>query len=78
MSTMPFLRPTDLFLGWIYRCDEPNIVPDRLVKVLALGLSRCGAESLKFALEDLGYKGVHHGFEVKGVQSMVWTRLWDA
>lgn len=48
------------------------------MQVLALGLSRCGTESLKFALEDLGYKGVYHGFEVTGDQSMGWTRLWDA
>lgn len=48
------------------------------MQVLALGFSRCGTESLKFALEDLGYKSVYHGFEVKGDQSMVWTRLWDA
>lgn len=48
------------------------------MQVLALGLSRCGTESLKFALEDLGYQGVYHGFEVTGDQSMVWTRLWDA
>ena len=48
------------------------------MQVLALGLSRCGTESLKFALEDLGYKGVYHGFEVKTEQCMVWSRLWDA
>ncbi len=48
------------------------------MQVLALGLSRCGTESLKFALEDLGYKGVYHGFECTGEQSVVWTRLWDA
>ena len=78
MPQMSLLRPVELFLGWIYRLDEPNVVRDRPMKVLALGLSRCGTESLKFALEDLGYKGVYHGFEVKGDQSMVWTRLWDA
>lgn len=48
------------------------------MQILALGLSRCGTESLKFALEDLGYKGVYHGFEVKAEECMVWCRLWDA
>ena len=48
------------------------------MQVLALGLSRCGTESLKFALEELGYKGVYHGYECTGNQAMVWTRLWDA
>ena len=47
------------------------------MRVLALGLSRCGTESLKFALEDLGYNGVYHGFEVTPDQCMVWSRLWD-
>lgn len=78
MPQISLLRPVELFLGWIYRFDEPSVVRDRPMKVLALGLSRCGTESLKFALEDLGYKGVYHGFEVEGDQSMVWTRLWDA
>ena len=48
------------------------------MQVLAQGLSRCGTESLKFALEDLGCKGVYHGFEVTGDRYMVWSRLWDA
>ena len=75
---MSLFRPVELLLGWIYRYDEPNVVRDRPMKVLALGLSRCGTESLKLALEDLGYKGVYHGYEVKGDECMVWTRLWDA
>ena len=62
----------------MYRLDEPNLVRDRPMKVLALGLSRCGTESLKFALEELGYKGVYHGSEVKGNHEMVLARLWDA
>ena len=75
---MSLLNPVELFLEWIYRLDEPKLVRDRPMQVLALGLSRCGTESLKFALEDLGYKGVYHGFECTGEQSVVWTRLWDA
>ena len=75
---MHLLRPVELLLKCIYRLDEPNLIRDRPMKVLALGLSRCGTESLKFALEELGYKGVYHGYEVKGDQAMVLARLWDA
>ena len=75
---MSLYHPLELLLQWLYRFDEPALVRDRPMQVLALGLSRCGTESLKFALEDLGYKGVYHGFEVKGDQCMVWSRLWDA
>lgn len=48
------------------------------MQVLALGLSRCGTESLKFALEELGYKGVYHGFETTGSHSVSWCKLFDA
>ena len=75
---MYLLRPVELFLKRVYRLDEPNLVRDRPMKVLALGISRCGTESLKIALEDLGYKGVYHAYDVEGPQVMVWTRLWDA
>ena len=75
---MSLYRPVTLLLRWIYRFDEPKVVRDRPMQVLALGLSRCATESLKFALEDLGYQGVYHGFEIKADQCMVWTRLWDA
>lgn len=79
MSTQKSLfYPVELLLQRLYRFDEPALVRDRPMQVLALGLSRCGTESLKFALEDLGYKGVYHGFEVKADQCMVWSRLWDA
>lgn len=75
---MSVFHPVELLLQWIYRFEEPNVVRDRPMQVLALGLSRCGTESLKSALEDLGYRGVYHGFEVQPDQCMVWTRLWDA
>ncbi|CAF9916309.1 MAG: hypothetical protein ALECFALPRED_010589 [Alectoria fallacina] len=75
---MSLFYPFELLLKWLYRFDEPAVVRDRPMQVLALGLSRCGTESLKFALEDLGYRGVYHGFEVKADQCMVWSRLWDA
>ena len=75
---MSLFRPLDLVLCWLYRHDEPDLVRDRPMQVLALGFSRCGTESLKFALEDLGYNRVYHGFEITGAQAMVWSRLWDA
>lgn len=78
MPNISRFRPVELLLGWFHRYDEPSIVRDRPMQVLALGLSRCGTESLKLALEDLGYKGVYHGYETKGDECMVWTRLWDA
>lgn len=64
-------------LGRIFRLEAPKIVRDRPLQVLALGLSRCGTESLKFALEELGYNGVYDGVEVTGEECMLWTRLWD-
>ena len=74
---MSLSHPFYLFLKYVYRFPEPTTTRDRPMRVLALGLSRCGTESLKFALEDLGYNGVYHGFEVTPDQSMVWSRLWD-
>ena len=47
------------------------------MRVLALGLSRCGTESLKLALEELGYQGVYHGFETTGSHSVSWCKLFD-
>lgn len=47
------------------------------MQVLALGLSRCGTESLKLALEELGYQGVYHGFELTGSHSVSWCKLLD-
>ena len=47
------------------------------MRVLALGISRSGTESLKFALEELGYRGVYHGFELTGPHSASWCRMLD-
>ena len=75
---MYLLRLVELLLRWMYCLDELNLVRDRSMKVLALGLSRCGTESLKFALEELGYRGVYHGYEIEGNHAMVVAQLWDA
>lgn len=45
-----------------YPMAPPKRTRDRPMKVLALGLSRMGTDSLRQALEILGYKGVYHGF----------------
>ena len=80
MSTDYHFRQVESLLRWIHQFDEPRLKrePNRPMKVLALGLSRTGTESLKFALEKLGYNGVYHGLDIKGNQAMVWTQLWDA
>jgi len=46
------------------------------MQILALGLSRTGTDSLRSALEQLGYDKVYHGFTV--VEQEVWTdaRAW--
>ncbi|KAK4493865.1 hypothetical protein PRZ48_015050 [Zasmidium cellare] len=54
----------DALFGIIFR---PQPVPPQIrqkdLQVLALGLSRTGTESLKRALETLGYHHVYHGFD---------------
>lgn len=52
--------------------------PQRPMLVLALGLSRCGTDSLRQALVMLGYKGVNHGIFKTGAESQLWTQWWDA
>ncbi|GLA27278.1 hypothetical protein AnigIFM63326_004473 [Aspergillus niger] len=47
----------------IYRLPEPQPKRSRPLRVLCLGLPRSGTESLKGALETLGFGGVAHGFE---------------
>lgn len=42
------------------------------MKVLAIGLSRCGTESLKFALEELGYDGITMAMKSKGNKPWSW------
>ena len=43
-----------------------------------MGLSPYGTETLKYALEDLAYKSVLHGHDIKGDQAMAISRLWEA
>ncbi|GCB21755.1 hypothetical protein AAWM_04640 [Aspergillus awamori] len=47
----------------MYRLPEPQPKRSRPLRVICLGLPRCGTESLKGALETLGFGGVAHGFE---------------
>ncbi|KAH6699995.1 hypothetical protein BKA64DRAFT_655494 [Cadophora sp. MPI-SDFR-AT-0126] len=55
------------FLEWFYRDSVqcPDFRPrDRPMEILALGVSRSGTDSLKHALEVLGYEKVYHGFDL--------------
>jgi len=54
------------FFGWLYRDSVtcPDFRPrDRPMEILALGVSRSGTDSLKQALEELGYKHTYHGWD---------------
>jgi len=62
----------------LYALPEPQLTRTRPMQVLALGLPRCGTESLKLALHELGYQNVYHGFEITGNQAMSWCKLFDA
>lgn len=61
----------------LYALPEPQLSRTRKMQVLALGPSRCGTESLKLALEELGYQGVYHGFETTGSHAVSWCKLLD-
>ena len=63
--------------SFFYTIPEPAQTRTRPMQVLALGLSRCGTESLKTALEELGYENVYHGYQLTGSQSVSWCKLWD-
>ena len=58
------------------RIPHRTRTPGRPMQILALGLSRTGTDSLRSALEQLGYDKVYHGFTV--VEQEVWTdaRAW--
>lgn len=66
----------------VYR--PPKIVPrtrssDTFMKVLALGLGRSGTDSLRTALEELGYAAPYHGWQTAGEggtgDAVQWCRL---
>ena len=50
-------------LKGIYQLPEPQPKRSRPLRVICLGLPRSGTESLKSALETLGFGRVAHGFE---------------
>ncbi|KAK4888664.1 hypothetical protein LTR27_012450 [Elasticomyces elasticus] len=50
-------------LELMYPIEEPSLIRDRPLEVLALGLGRTGTESLALALKELGYGDVYHGWE---------------
>lgn len=70
---LPFPCP-----GFLYPLKVPHRTRarDKPMKILALGLSRTGTDSLRIALGMLGFENVYHGFAV--VEQEVWTdgRAW--
>lgn len=64
-------------LQYVYPLPEPNLIRDRPLEVLALGLSRSGTESLRQALFELGYNDVHHGYRfiLNEGEALQWLRL---
>ncbi|KAL5363311.1 P-loop containing nucleoside triphosphate hydrolase protein [Aspergillus floccosus] len=58
---------------WLYRIPEPpRQTRHKPMRVLALGISRSGTESLSRALRILGYDHVFHGFEMWQSTPMLW------
>ncbi|KXS98402.1 hypothetical protein AC578_4680 [Pseudocercospora eumusae] len=57
---------------------QPLPPPNRTkpMKILALGLSRSGTDSLRRALEILGYDHVYHGFDVPTSGNPAISRAW--
>ncbi|KAF2167994.1 hypothetical protein M409DRAFT_65558 [Zasmidium cellare ATCC 36951] len=70
----PWLVRVCLFL---FPIKESRLKRDRQLRVLALGLPRTGTDSLRQALIDLGFDGVHHGFRMASNRSETpqWVRL---
>ena len=51
--------------NWIYPLEQsPKKTRQKRMQVLALGMSRSGTESLRRALQILGYDHVFHGFDM--------------
>lgn len=64
----------------VYPLSFQPMKRDRPMKVLVLGLSRTGTDSLRSALLALGYRGVYHGFvtAMNPEQSIFWTSALEA
>jgi hypothetical protein len=60
----------------VYPIREANRTRARPLEILCLGLPRSGTDSLKQALEQLGYKRVYHGFRVaeNPGETVAWCR----
>jgi hypothetical protein len=71
------------FFEWLYRgsVTSPDFRPrDRPMEILALGVSRSGTDSLKRALEELGYDHTYHGWDpmVHPEQCVFWYQALNA
>ena len=66
------------FLKRVYPIQEFNLSRDRPLEVLALGPGRSGTESLREALQELGYRKVHHGYVTcdRPGECPVWLRFF--
>ncbi|KAL9085877.1 MAG: hypothetical protein Q9165_007360 [Trypethelium subeluteriae] len=74
MSHNPVLNT---LYNFIYPQPSANRTRDRPMRVLALGFSRTGTESLSKALSQLGYDTVYHGFQAvaSAPDAAAWARL---
>ncbi|KAF2232216.1 hypothetical protein EV356DRAFT_450567 [Viridothelium virens] len=74
MSNNPVLNA---LYNFIYPQPSANRTRDRPMRVLALGFSRTGTESLSKALSQLGYDNVYHGFQAvrSAPDAAAWARL---
>ncbi|KAL4936043.1 hypothetical protein BDV06DRAFT_205770 [Aspergillus oleicola] len=60
---------------WLYRIPpQPPRPRTKPMQVLALGMSRSGTESLRRALQILGYDHVYHGFDMSESFPMQWKQ----
>lgn len=71
----PILYPV---LSLIYHVPAPKRTRNKPLEVIALGLSRSGTESLRSALEELGYTPCYHGWlptTDRSSEARQWTKL---
>ena len=57
--------------------ESPALTRERPLRVLCLGISRSGTDSLRTALLDLGYSNVHHGYRFleRPGEILQWLRI---
>lgn len=63
-------------LKLVYPIQEPDLVRDRPLEVLCLGISRSGTESLSKALYQIGYNDVYHGMQLIDYRTADIAQWW--